>query len=186
MALYRFGLILGRPVERSQADAIAAVCPDITASQQAVSVARTADTFAAAIVSAINDLESLDLVPVRVCADDWVTLADIGARIGRSREIVRLWSIGQQGPGGFPPPVNPGCDTRFYSWTEATLWLREAMGFSLARPHADLVAANLLLQARRLAPLIRDKRTLATLLPWHEKPAAAKAGRPAGQVRSTP
>jgi hypothetical protein len=170
MALYRFGLILDRPVDRSQADAVTAIYPDITTRQQAVTVTRTAGTFAVAIVSAINDLESLDLHPVRVVADDWATLADIGARIGRSRETVRLWSIDQQGPGGFPPPVNPGCDTRFYSWTEATVWLRDAMGFGLPRPHADLVAANLLLQARRLAPLIRDKQTLATLLPWHERP----------------
>jgi hypothetical protein len=170
MALYRFGLILDRSVDRLQADAVTAIYSDITIRQQAVTVARSADSFAGAIVSAINDLGFLDLDPVRVCADDWVTLADIGARIGRSREIVRLWSIGRQGPGGFPPPVNPGCDTRFYSWTEATVWLRGAMGFGLARPHGDLVAANLLVQARRLAPLIRDKQTLSALLPWHGKP----------------
>jgi hypothetical protein len=174
MGLYRFGLIVDRPANRSQADSIVDVHPDICVRphQQDVTVARSAGSLAAAVVSAIDDLEAFNLLPVRVCADDWVTLADIGNRVGRSREAVRLWSIGQQGPRGFPPPVNPGRDTRFYSWTEVTVWLREAMGFDSPRPDAVLVTANLLLQARRLAPLVRDQLLLAQLLPWHQTPSS--------------
>ncbi|GAA4470908.1 hypothetical protein [Phytohabitans houttuyneae] len=167
MILHRFALILDRPADRRQARAVTAAHPDLhlRPHERDVAVARRASSLAAAVVSAIYDLEALDLFPVRVGAYDWVTLADIGDRIGRSRELVRLWSIGRQGPGGFPPPVNPGRDTRFYSWTEVTLWLRQSMGFGLARPDAVLVVANLLLQVRRLAPLVRDKQLLSSLLP---------------------
>lgn len=79
-------------------------------------VRRTADNLAEAIVSAVEDLEKQGVQPVRLVTDDWVTLADIARRVGRSRENVRLWSIGRYGPGGFPSPVNPGLNTAFYSW----------------------------------------------------------------------
>ncbi|GAA4466652.1 hypothetical protein GCM10023170_077900 [Phytohabitans houttuyneae] len=166
MGLHRFGLILDRPPDRSQAASVVDTHPDLDVrpSRQMVTARRRSPSMAAAVVSAIVDLEAFDLHPARVCADDWVTLADIGERIGRSREMVRQWSTGQQGPGGFPPPVNPGRDTKFYSWTEVALWLRAHRDFYLPRPDGLLVVANLLLQAKRLAPLVRDKQTLTGLL----------------------
>lgn len=121
----------------------------------AVVVRRSARDLAEAVVSAVRDAESAGLSPVRVATGDWVTLADVAARIGRSREIVRLWSVGRQGPGGFPPPLNPGCDTSFYSWSEVALWLRRRLGYPLPDEEPVLIAMNLALQLRRLAPRIR-------------------------------
>lgn len=120
----------------------------------AVAVCRDAPDLAEAVAAAVHDVESAGLRPVRVAAGDWVTLADVAARIGRSREIVRLWSVGRQGPGAFPPPLNPGCDTSFYSWAEVVRWLRQRMGYDLPAPEPVLVAMNLALQLRRLAPRI--------------------------------
>jgi hypothetical protein len=120
----------------------------------AVVVRRHASDLAEAVTSAVRDVESAGLRPVRVATGDWVTLADVAARIGRSREIVRLWSIGRQGPGGFPPPLNPGCDTSFYSWSEVAQWLRRRLGYELPDEEPVLVAMNLALQLRRLASRI--------------------------------
>lgn len=120
----------------------------------AVVVRRPAPDLAEAVTSAVRAVESAGLRPVRVVTGDWVTLADVAARIGRSREIVRLWSIGRQGPGGFPPPLNPGCDTSFYSWAEVGQWLRRRLGYELPDEEPVLVAMNLALQLRRLAPRV--------------------------------
>lgn len=71
-----------------------------------------------AILDAVQKCEDALRRPVRLDADDWLTLADIAARTGVSRELARLWSIGKHGPGNFPPPLNPARDTRFFSWLE--------------------------------------------------------------------
>jgi hypothetical protein len=120
----------------------------------AVVVRRHAADLAEAVTAAVHDVESAGLRPVRVATGDWVTLADVAARIGRSREMVRLWSVGRQGPGAFPPPLNPGCDTSFYSWAEVVQWLRRRLGYDLPDEEPVLVAMNLALQLRRLAPRI--------------------------------
>ena len=130
----------------------------------AVMVRRDAPDLAEAVTAAVRDVESAGLRPVRVAAGDWVTLADVAARIGRSREIVRLWSVGRQGPGGFPPPLNPGCDTSFYSWAEIVQWLRRRMGYELPDEEPVLVAMNLTLQLRRLAPRISAMQAVRELV----------------------
>lgn len=108
------------------------------------------------ILWAVQDCEAAYRRPVRLDAGDWLTLADIAARCGLSREIVRLYSIGQQGPGGFPPPLNPGRDTRFYSWYETSAWIRRHTAY--LPPGVDqepvLVAMNLALQLRNLMPRV--------------------------------
>jgi hypothetical protein len=127
-------------------------------------VRRTAPNLTEAIASAVHDVEAAGLRPLRVAAEDWVTLADIAARIGRSREIVRLWSTGRQGPGGFPPPLNPGRDTSFYSWAEVGPWLRRRMGYELPDDEPVLVAMNLTLQLRQLAPRLSRMDIIRGLL----------------------
>ncbi|BCB84448.1 hypothetical protein [Phytohabitans suffuscus] len=182
MAQYEFSLVLAHPPERRRVEKVWGVQPDLSdkPDKRKVIVRREASSLAEAVVGAIEDLEAASLRPVRVCDGDWLTLADVAARIGRSREIVRLWSIGRQGPGGFPPPLNPGCDTRFYSWAEVAHWLRRRMGYELPALNPELVVANLLLQARRLAPQIRNREPLSALL------APYLAARPAGVVQSLP
>ena len=58
-----------------------------------------------AILSAVADLERIDGVDVvRIADAGLVSMADIAARIERTREGVRLLITGARGPGGFPPP----------------------------------------------------------------------------------
>lgn len=62
---------------------------------------REAPSFAAAVLSAVDQVESIQgLQIVRVEPDDIVTMAQIGDRLDRTRESVRLLIAGQRGPGG--------------------------------------------------------------------------------------
>ena len=108
-----------------------------------------------AILDSVRDCEAEGLHPVRVDAGDWLTLDGIRERIGVSREIVRLWAVGKQGPGGFPPPLNPDGKTKFYSWIETSRWLQKHTPHGPT--HLDdpaLAAMNLALQLRSMAPEI--------------------------------
>jgi hypothetical protein len=166
VGLHHFALVLDRLPNTRQAAALVAEHQDIYLfpDQREVTVQREAGTLAEAVASAIYDLEAADLQPVRVYDGDWVTLAHVGERVGRSREAVRLWAIGKQGPGGFPPPLNPGRETKFYSWTEVSAWIRRHTSLDVPLHEPDLVVANLLLQARRLVPQVRDSGMLSALL----------------------
>ncbi len=130
-------------------------------------VTRRAGTLAAAIHGAVTELEAHGLRPVRVDAQDWVTLEGIAARIGRAREVVRLWVCARVGPGGFPAPLNPGCRTLFYSWLEVEGWLAATGHLSgVVRADADgpvLAAANLALQLRWLAPRVVDLTSIQAI-----------------------
>lgn len=107
------------------------------------------------LLDAIRDAEAQGTHPVRVNAHDWLTLADISARLGVSRELVRLWSIGKQGPGRFPPPLNPDSLTNFFSWTEVHSWVRRHTDYGTdTREEPVLVAMNLALQLRSMGPQI--------------------------------
>jgi hypothetical protein len=108
-----------------------------------------------AIMAAIRQAEAAGLHPMRIDAADWVTAGDIAARVGRSREAVRLWIIGKVGPGGFPPPLNPENETTYYSWAEVVPWLQRK-GHDLPLGEPVLTAMNLALQLRRLAPHLTD------------------------------
>jgi hypothetical protein len=62
---------------------------------------REAPSFAAAVLSAVDQVESIQgLQVMRVEPDDIVTMAEIGDRLDRTRESVRLLIAGQRGPGG--------------------------------------------------------------------------------------
>ncbi|MDQ7903074.1 hypothetical protein RB614_00880 [Phytohabitans sp. ZYX-F-186] len=176
MGLHHFALLLERLPDKRRAAALVAEHQDIylNPDQREVTVQREAGTLAEAVASAIRDLEAADLPPIRVYDGDWVTLAHIGERVGRSREAVRLWAIGKQGPGGFPPPLNPGRETKFYSWTEVSAWIRRHTVLDVPLHEPDLVVANLLLQARRLAPRVRDGEVLSALLDLHLQPAGLR------------
>ncbi|HWG99931.1 MAG TPA: hypothetical protein VNV66_11535, partial [Pilimelia sp.] len=123
-----------------------------------------APSVVAAVAAGISRLESLGLRVLRVESGDWVTQREIAARAGRSRETVRLWSTGRLGPGGFPPPVNPGAVTSFYSWAEVLRWLRDWRGAQVPEAEAGLAAANLVLQLRSLAPSVPDMAEIWRLL----------------------
>ena len=124
---------------------------------------REAPSLVDAVTGAIAEVEASGLRVVRIDDRDGVTLADVAARIGRSREMVRLWALGRKGPGGFPPPVNPGMGTSFYSWAAVSPWLRE-IGYDLPDDEPVLVATNLALQLRALAPRIRQMELIRALV----------------------
>jgi hypothetical protein len=117
-----------------------------------------------AVVDAVHAVEATGLRVLRVDADDWVTAGDVARRIGRSRETVRLWAAGRMGPGGFPPPLNPGRDTTFYSWAEVLAWLRHRGGIDLPDDEPVLAAANLAVQLRALMRRVPRARALLRLL----------------------
>jgi hypothetical protein len=126
---------------------------------------REAPTLADAIASAVRAIESTGLVVMRVLDGDLLTLADIGDRIGQSRESIRRYATGERGPGGFPPPVNPARDgTVFYRWSEVAPWVQTHLGLEVPDTDAALVVANLILQARRHRGRVAHMEALSDLL----------------------
>jgi hypothetical protein len=123
-----------------------------------------AATLTEAIVVGVRCVEAVGLRALRVDAHDWVTLGDIAERIGRSRETVRLWAANRLGPGDFPPPLNPGRDTSFYSWAEVLPWLRHRVGCDLPDEEPVLAAVNLALQLRALAPQVSQMHLVRDLV----------------------
>lgn len=87
---------------------------------------RTAASLKDALLSAIRNVRDAglgaDVLRIDVC--NLVTQADIGRRIGRSRQQVHQYVTGARGPGGFPPPA---CDltegTPLWYWCEVASWL---------------------------------------------------------------
>ncbi|HEX5742001.1 MAG TPA: hypothetical protein VFY17_10695 [Pilimelia sp.] len=115
-----------------------------------------ARSLAAAVGAAVRHAESRGVRVWRVHADDWVTLREIGRRVGRSRETVRRWAAGSHGPPGFPPPLNPGCAVAFHSWDEVRRWLRQALRLDVPGEPAALAAANAALALRRAVAEVPD------------------------------
>jgi uncharacterized protein YegP (UPF0339 family) len=126
---------------------------------------RDAPTLAHAIATAVRDIEAAGLKALRVVDGDLLTLADIADRIGRSRETVRRYAVGERGGGGFPPPVTPARDgTAFYRWSEVAAWIKEHVDAAIVGPDVTLVLANLLLQARLHRSNVPEADTLVGLL----------------------
>ncbi len=163
----RFSVVVDRVPEAAQLGAVgsaATVLWDPGAAMVRVRFDWPAPTLAEAVAGGVRAVEWAGLRALRVDADDWVTVADIAQRIARSRETVRLWAAGRLGPGGVPPPVNPRCETTYYSWAEVVPWLRGRMGFDLPDEAPVLAAANLVVQLRALLPRVPGGRSLVDLL----------------------
>lgn len=92
---------------------------------------REAESFADAVFSATEDLESA--VPgirvVHLEPDDLVTMSEIADRVGRTRESVRLLISSDRGPGDFPPPATHfRSRQRMWRWQEVALWFAVNLG----------------------------------------------------------
>jgi hypothetical protein len=126
---------------------------------------REAQTFLAAVTSAIRDVESVP--PVRVLeveADDLLTMADIARRLGRTRESVRLLVVGKRGKGGFPQPQIGTGKWRFWRWAEVLAWLDEIPETELERARViDAVNAALELRRRKAALPRAERRLIQSL-----------------------
>lgn len=170
MPVHVFTLVLDRrPDDRGLDALVNAGCEDATFGvERELPIAefdREAPTMADAIGSAVRDVESAGFAVLRVLDEDLLTLADIAARAGRSRESVRRYAIGERGGGSFPLPVNPGRDgTVFYRWSEVAPWLRERLGLDLPDVDPALVVADLLLQVRQHRSHVRHLSALTDLL----------------------
>src|SRR5690242_3618529 len=101
MAVQQFGLGVDQPIDDSARDALYERCDDIAIEgikgrrDVMISFERDAPTLIDAILSGVRDLDAVGLAATRVRDDDdLMTLATIADRVGRSREAVRLWSVG--------------------------------------------------------------------------------------------
>lgn len=126
---------------------------------------RASPSAPAAILSAIEQIESA--VPtvrvIRVEPDDLVSASDIAARLGRSRESVRLLIAGERGPGGFPAPISHlKARGRLWRWAEVAGWARHALDAQL--PDAEtpifIAALNDALDLRRLSSELEAREWL--------------------------
>jgi len=127
---------------------------------------RVAPTFAEAVASGIAAVESIPgLRVIRVEPDDFVTAADIAARLGRSRESVRLLIGGKRGPGGFPAPVSHLCSKhRLWRWSAIANWLGEADEKTKLQART-IAALNAALELRESLPSLspEDRALVAAL-----------------------
>jgi len=171
VTLQQFALVVDDWPTTDQRRALFERCKDITVERDprrpgaVVTFDRYAPSLVDAILSAVRDVESVGLVATRVRDDDdLVTLGDVAERVGRSREAVRLWSLGRTGPGGFPAPVDGGLSTAFYRWSQVAPWIRDRMGMPVKDPEPTLAAVNLALQLRAMAPRVSRMDAVRALL----------------------
>jgi hypothetical protein len=156
---YEFTLLIaGTDVQTDEAlNSLAEIgCDDATVGSsggvQHMDFDREASSYLAAVLSAIEDVERA--VPgarvVRVLPDEYVALAEIAERTDRTRESIRLLSIGERGPGGFPPPAaREAGRNKLWRWAEVAAWFAGTLGESrlLAPPPAH-GAVNAILDLR--------------------------------------
>ena len=136
---------------------------------------READSFAKAVLSAIEDVEGIGLRVEHVEPDDYVNAAEIARRLGRSRENVRQFICGDRGRGDFPPPVCSVAErSPRWRWADVAPWsVREGM---LAAEESDrasfLALVNACLDWRRLGQATGADDVRCALLAASEKPLA--------------
>ena len=150
MSTFHFTLIVEGPDLQDEAriDALCeAGCDDAAVGRsdgiQFVDFDREAGSIGHAILSAVDDLETLEGVEVvRIADAGLASLADIAARLGRTRESVRLLVSGARGPGGFPKPVtDPRSRYRLWRWSDVERWCVERLGEALPIAQDEVTAA---------------------------------------------
>ena len=104
---------------------------------------RKAESVGEAVTSAVADVESVEGLSVaRIAGAGLVSMADIAARTGRTRESVRLLVSGERGSGGFPPPAtDPRSRYRLWRADEVEHWMRDYLGESAEWQEDVLLAA---------------------------------------------
>lgn len=171
MKLQQFGLVVEQPIDDDSTDALIERCGDVAIEYSpdrpgaVVSFDRDAPSLIDAILSAVRDLDAVGIAAIGVLDDgDLVTLAVIAERVGRTREAVRLWTLGRTGPGGFPAPVDHRLKVTLYRWSQVAPWLRDRMGMPVPEPEPVLTAVNLALQLRAMAPRVARMDAIRALI----------------------
>ena len=150
MSTFQFTLIVEGPDLQNESRIGAlfeAGCDDAAVGRshgvQFVDFDREAGSLDHAILSAVDDLEALDGVEVvRIADAGLASLADIAARLGRTRESVRLLVGGARGPGGFPKPVtDPRSRYRLWRWADVERWFAEQLGEVLPSSQDNVATA---------------------------------------------
>lgn len=148
-----------------------------------VTVDREADTFARALLSAVEQVAEAAGTVLRVLgSDDLVTQSEIARRTSRTRESVRLLTDGRRGPGGYPSAIGrtDGQPSMLWSWQEVRNWFTDALGQEPDRPGASIspddvaliAAVNATLDSHRTHRAIRrhlDERTRDDLAAWQRR-----------------
>lgn len=83
------------------------------------------DTFLEAVLRAVGDIVGSGFEPI-VVEDELVSLADIAARTGRTRQGVALLAGGKRGPGGFPPPATGNVRSPLWHWADVAGWFEQS------------------------------------------------------------
>jgi len=111
---------------------------------------REAPTMLAAVISAIDQVESVDSLEVlHVDPDEQVWASEIAQRIGRTRQSVDQLVKGQRGPGNFPSPVAYATRNPLWRWSEVDAWFAAYEGREPATERLLVLGAiNGALQAR--------------------------------------
>lgn len=178
MTTYTFALHLDAPPTDDQIDqffsnSIGDGLPGVTNGVGVVDFDREADTLAAAISSAIKDVERVrGLHVTRVAPDELVTATEIAQRTGRSRESIRLLAAGLRGSGDFPAPAARATErSPLWRWSDVAAWagtpdpdavVVALINASLAyRRIAAEAPAGLLAEVRPLLVATRQKRQSA-------------------------
>ena len=170
MPVHHFTLIVDGPDLRAGASIDAlfeAGCDDALVGRaegiQYVEFDREAERLDEAVLSAVADVEKVPGLTVSRVADaGLVSMADIAARLGRTREGVRLLVAGARGPGGFPPPVtDPRSRYRVWRWSDVRRWLATHLEKEAAPSEDDvLTAVNASLELRRHGRLHPGRQTV--------------------------
>ncbi len=118
---------------------------------------REAETMLDAVVSAIEDVESVEgLEVLHVDPDELVWASEIAERTGRTRQSVDQLIKGQRGPGGFPDPATHATRNPLWRWSEVEAWFAAYEGRQADTERSLVIGAiNGTLQARhslRAAP----------------------------------
>lgn len=110
----------------------AAGCDDATLSMRCgrvyLTFSRSRAALKDAVLSAIHDVRTsgIGATVLRVDECDLVTQAEIARRIGRSRQLVHQYIVGERGPGRFPAPAcNITDGVPLWYWSEVAFWLGE-------------------------------------------------------------
>ena len=124
---------------------------------------RDAPSLDDAVLSAISNVESIDGVEVvRIAGAGLVSMADIAASTGRTRESVRLLVEGERGAGSFPAPVNdPRSRYRLWRSSEVRRWFDLQYGSSPDLDSETFVAINAGLDLRRHCRSLSAERRAA-------------------------
>jgi len=158
MSIYQFTLRLSREISAEEIESLydtglSDAGIESGPSGTLIDFIREADNWAAAIGSAVADIEKVPGLRVTGAGQvDQVTMLDIARRAGRSREAVRLWASGKRGPGGFPATQweSPGGE-RFWSWPAVAVWISDHLHIPVEVTPDEIRWADAVLNARQAA-----------------------------------